>query len=278
MMRSRAVSIGFLVFLGGTLLNAMHPAPAPEAIRAGIRSPEPLQPSESPMALKPPVRAVSHPLVWHPAFEWHHGSADWTRWTLAQQLLIHVTRSEHLLVRQERSMFREWGIAPVSDDAIGLDWQHATDRFDAAGRWESSSGWSGGLRGRLEWMSDENRYASTELEAAHRVPGVEGLRAVYLWTTENAVERRYTYDTPHSTMLHQLGGDLSLAGRRWWLWGRYLFGFDQALGARNGDVHAVDLTMSVPFLGPATLEPAFAWSQSPTYRSATYRFLVHYEF
>ena len=165
-----------------------------------------------------------------------------------------------------------------SDTAQALGAGIETNFVDASGRWELSSGWSGRLRGCLELISDHNHTMTTELEVARRVPKIDGLRAVYLWTTANAAERRDDYYTPHRVRLHQLGGDLTLAGKRWWLWGRYLFGFGEELGSNNWDVHAVDFTFSAPLLGPLTIEPALSWSQSPTYHSTTYRFLAHLEF
>lgn len=165
-----------------------------------------------------------------------------------------------------------------ADTAQALAADISTELLDATARWESASGWSAQLRGRLEQISDDNHGSFTEFEAGRKVPGVQGLRGVYVWTTQNTSERRDAYWTPHRLKLHQVGADLAMSGPRWWLWGRYLFGFGEELGANDWDVHNADLTFSMPFLGPTTLEPGFSWSKSPTYHSVTYRLLAHCEF
>lgn len=269
---------------------------------------------------------------WEPSFWFEEDNFDREHWRFEQEGRVSAGESTTLFMRHARARYREEGIEPVSDDALGGGLRHRFGRrqslllegishnfsdelssipsvrvgldsdwmtsfrtqFEAGrepaetaqalragirqsyaqlrGRWKPDERWTFHAFGRFTGLSDRNHRYETEAQAAYALDWVPGLQAVYLFTTDNMVERHPEYYSPHRLRQHQLG--LEYYGKptpKSWIWGRYLPGYGEEQGAASWNIHAVALSGGLQITELFSLNGSFEWNKTPTYRSSAVR-------
>ena len=134
--------------------------------------------------------------------------------------------------------------------------------------------------GKTEFISDNNRIYTQEAETSVRIPKIDGLQAIYLFTIENSSNQSFDYYTPNRVKQHQFGGDFYYEKEKiGYIYCRYLFGYGKsAWDDARWTIHTVTISSGVYATEKITLGPSFSWGKTPSYESKTYNIFGRLEF